>query len=85
MRRVLLTYMQDKLDSGGYPAGSILMDAPHHNTTEGLVELARDKEDWNAGVNALKLSGKINQKKRIIGQNEHKAKRRKRNNTANQL
>ena len=83
VRRVLLAYMQDKLDTGGYPAGSILMDAPHHNTTEGLVELAKDKEDWNIEVNALKLSSAVNQKKRNIEQNEHKAKRKRTNNAMN--
>lgn len=46
--------MEDKISIDvGYPAGSILMDAPHHRTVEDLVELARDKENWNIEVNAL--------------------------------
>ena len=83
VRRVLLLYMADKLNTGGYPAGSILMDAPHHVTTEDLVELARDKENWNVEVNALKLSKVTNQKKRSVEQNECKAKRKKPNNAIN--
>ena len=56
------------------------MDAPHHRTVEELVELARDKENWNVEVNALKLSSTVNQKKRTIEQNENKAKRKRTNN-----
>ena len=47
------------------------MDAPHHRTVEDLVELARDKENWNIEVNALKLRSTVNQKKRTIEQDEH--------------
>lgn len=79
VRQVVIKYVQDKIDVG-YPVGSILMDAPHHRTVEELVELARDKENWNVEVNALKLSSTVNQKKRTIEQNENKAKRKRTNN-----
>ena len=79
VRQVVIKYVEDKIDVG-YPEGSILMDAPHHRTVEDLVELARDKENWNIEVNALKLRSTVNQKKRTIEQDEHKAKRKRTNN-----
>ena len=39
-----------------YPAGSLLMDAPRHNSMKQLIEMAEDKESWNIHVNAVKLS-----------------------------
>ena len=83
IRQVLLRYMQDKIDAGGYPIGSILMDEPPHQAVEGLVELARDKANWNMDVmNAIKLhvGSAANNSKRSIDQNENKAKRKKTNN-----
>ena len=35
---------------GGYPAGSILMDSPHHRTAEELLALAQDREAWKIHV-----------------------------------
>lgn len=45
-------YIQAKMDEG-YPPGSLLMDAPAHNSVEELIELAQDKVEWNLWVNAL--------------------------------
>jgi hypothetical protein len=40
-----------------YEEGSILLDAPQHDTstTDELVELARDKEEWEGTANAITL------------------------------
>lgn len=37
-----------------YPKGSILMDAPRHDTTTQLIAMAEDTEVWQIEVNALK-------------------------------
>ena len=39
-----------------YPDGSLLMDAPRHNSTQQLIGLAKDKDSWNLHVNAVKIS-----------------------------
>ena len=39
-----------------YPEGSLLMDAPRHRDIQQLITMARDKDEWNIIVNALKLS-----------------------------
>ena len=38
-----------------YEEGSILLDAPQHDTStmDELVELARDKEEWEGTANAI--------------------------------
>ena len=38
-----------------YPEGSLLMDAPRHRNIDQLITMARDKDEWNLQVNALKL------------------------------
>ena len=35
-----------------YEEGSILLDAPQHDTMDELAELARDKEEWQGTANA---------------------------------
>ena len=39
----MVEYVKDKAE-GGYPAGSILMDSPHHRTAEELLALAQYRE-----------------------------------------
>jgi len=39
-----------------YEEGSILLDAPQHDTMDELVELARDKEEWQGTANAIYLA-----------------------------
>ena len=51
---MVVGYVKDKVE-GGYPAGSILMDSPHHRTAEELLALAQDREAWNLHVNLLLL------------------------------
>ena len=41
-------------DVGEYPKGSIMMDAPKHDSVQELVDLAYNKEDWRVGVNVVK-------------------------------
>jgi len=36
-----------------YEEGSILRDAPQHDTMDEQVELARDKEEWQGTANAI--------------------------------
>jgi len=36
-----------------YEEGSILLDAPQHDIMDELVELARDKEEWEGTANAI--------------------------------
>ena len=38
-----------------YEEGSILLDAPQHDTMDELVELARDKEEWQGTANVIYL------------------------------
>jgi len=42
-----------------YPKGSILMDAPRHDTTSQLIAMAEDAEAWQIEVNALKQRLKL--------------------------
>ena len=42
-----------------YPKGSILMDAPRHDTTSQLIAMAEDAEVWQIEVNALKQRLKL--------------------------
>ena len=37
-----------------YTEGSILMNAPEHETMEELAEIALDKQRWTRGANAIK-------------------------------
>ena len=37
-----------------YEEGSILMNAPEHETMEELAEIALDKQRWKRGANAIK-------------------------------
>ena len=55
LKKVVLGYVKDKVE-GGYPAGSILMDSPHHRTAEEFLDLAQDWEAWNLHVNLLLLT-----------------------------
>ena len=48
----MVGYVKDKAE-GGYPAGSILMDSPHHRTAEELLALAQDQEAWKLHVKIL--------------------------------
>ena len=54
LKKVVVGYVKDKLESG-YSAGSILMDSTHHRTAEELMALAQDWEAWNLHVNVLLL------------------------------
>ena len=54
LKKVVVVYVKDKVE-GGYPAGSILMDSPHHRTDEELLALSQDREAWNLHVNLLLL------------------------------
>ena len=36
-----------------YEEGSILLDAPQHDTMNELAELAKDKEEWQGTANAI--------------------------------
>ena len=49
--KTVLTQMQKP-----YPAGSLLMDAPRHNSMKQLIEMAEDKDSWSVHVNAVKIS-----------------------------
>ena len=41
LKKLVVVYVKDKVE-GGYPAGSIIMDSPHHKTAEELLALAQD-------------------------------------------
>ena len=49
LKKVVVGYVKEKAE-GGYPAGSILMDSPHHRTAEELLALAKDQEAWKPHV-----------------------------------
>ena len=49
LKKVVMGYVKDKAE-GGYPAGSILMDSPHHKTAEEFLALAQDREAWKLHV-----------------------------------
>ena len=36
-----------------YPMGSIMMDAPPHDTVEHLVQIAEDRDQWRMLVNSI--------------------------------
>jgi len=46
MKKAILTLMK------AYPKGSILMDAPRHDTIAQLIAMAEDAEIWQIEVNA---------------------------------
>ena len=48
-KKVVVGYVKDKAE-GGYPAGSILMESPHHRNAEELLALAQDREAWKLHV-----------------------------------
>ena len=52
LKKVVVGYVKDKAE-GGYPAGSILMDSPHHRTAEELLTLAKDREAWKLHVKKI--------------------------------
>ena len=56
LKKVVVGYVRDKAE-GGYPAGSILMDSPHHRTADELLALAQDQEACNLHVNLLFYRG----------------------------
>ena len=41
LKKMVVGYIKEKAE-GGYPAGSILMEYPHHRTAEELLALAQD-------------------------------------------
>ena len=43
LKKVLVGYFKDKAE-GSYPAGSILVNSPHHRTSKELLDLAQDRE-----------------------------------------
>ena len=49
LKIVVVEYIKNKAE-GGYPAGSILMDSPHHRTAEELLALVQDRETWRLHV-----------------------------------
>ena len=49
---------------GEYPAGSIMMDAPIHNSIQDLVLMARDKEKWQIEVKAIVWEPRAQNKKK---------------------
>jgi hypothetical protein len=54
-RRVLLAQVGQWLGSGEpYPEGSILMDAPCHESVEQLVQMAEERDEWRVLVNIIK-------------------------------
>ena len=52
LKKVVVRYIKDKAE-GGYPAGSILMESPHHRTAEELLALAQDQESWRLHVKKI--------------------------------
>ena len=56
VRRVVLAQVESWRESGvPYPEGSILMDAPQHDSVEHLIQLAEDKDGWRILVNMIKM------------------------------
>ena len=49
LKKLVVGYVKHKTE-GGYLAGSILMDSPHHRTAEKLLALAQDQEAWKLHV-----------------------------------
>ena len=43
-----------------YEEGSILLDAPQHDTMNELAELAKDKEEWQGAANAICPAKRLN-------------------------
>jgi len=43
-----------------YEEGSILLDAPQHDTMNELAELAKDKEKWQGTANAICPAKRLN-------------------------
>ena len=52
LKKVVVVYVKYKAE-GGYPAGSILIDSPHHRTAEELLALAQDRESWKLHVKSI--------------------------------
>ena len=51
MRRVLVAQCEQVISTGQpYPVGSIMMDAPQHDTMEQLIKTAEDKDMWSVHV-----------------------------------
>lgn len=52
VRQVLLIKLQNELRDGR-SRSSILMDVPNYESVEEVVEMARDKDNWQIEANAL--------------------------------
>ena len=52
LKKVVVGYIKEKAE-GGYLAGSILVDSPHHRTAEELLALAQDLEVWRLHVKSI--------------------------------
>ena len=52
LKKVVVGYIKDKAE-GGYPAGSILMESPHHRTAEEFLALSQDWEAWKLHVKKI--------------------------------
>jgi hypothetical protein len=54
VRRVLMAQCQQCLmDGAAYPVGSIMMDAPPHESMAELVEIAEDRSKWRGLVHDI--------------------------------
>ena len=51
VKKAVIAWAMDKEE---YPDGSIMMDAPRHDTMKELIDLAQNKEEWRLGVNVVK-------------------------------
>ena len=52
LKKVVVGYVKYKAE-GIYPAGSVIMDSPHHRTSEELLALAQDQEAWKLDVKKI--------------------------------
>ena len=52
LKKVVVGYIKDKAE-GGYLAGSILVESPHHRTDEELLALDQDWEAWRLHVKKI--------------------------------
>ena len=54
MRKLVVAQCGEVMTSGGkHPEGSIMMNAPAHNSVEELTLMAEDRDDWRVIVNSI--------------------------------
>lgn len=56
VKSVLVAQCKQWAETGGYPEGSLMMDAPAHGSIEELMAMAEDRSSWRLVVKSFSLS-----------------------------